>query len=56
MATSKIEFSKNELLDALSDYYGKLKNKPIKVKEEYMISCYGLYETPMAKMNMTNNK
>ncbi len=37
MNTYKIEISKKELLTALSDYYSKINNTDIKVKEEHNI-------------------
>jgi len=44
MNTHKIEITKKELLTALSDYYSKLYNTDIKVKEEHNIDYIGYYE------------
>lgn len=44
MNTYKIEITKKELLTALSDYYSKLYNTDIKVKEEHNIDYIGYYE------------
>ena len=44
MNTHKIEISKKKLLTALSDYYSKLYNTNIKVKEEHNIDYIGYYE------------
>lgn len=52
MNTYKIEISKKELLTALSDYYSKLNNTDIKVKEEHNIDYIGYYEQKTVKVRI----
>lgn len=52
MNTHKIEITKEELLTALSDYYSKLNNTDIKVKEEHNVDFIGFYEERVVKVRI----
>jgi len=52
MKTYKIEINKKELLKALSDYYSKLKNTNIIVKETHNTGYSGIYEEKVAQVKI----